>query len=397
NDYECPFSKRGDAMLAELRAEFGDRLRVVARQNPLPFHPNAKPAALAAIAAAEQGKYWQMHERLFASPQGLDGEGLERAAREAGLDVRRWRDAMGSKATLEALERDEALAQSLTVRGTPTFYVNGRVVTGARPTEEVRAIVNEELARADAMLKAGTRPAELYAKLVAAAPAPPPAAEGEGGDCAGGGDGKECAGCPGAEKGDHKGGGGECHGGDDAPSGADAPVEEVKLGDAPARGLANAPVTVVVFSDFQCPFCVRAEGTVAELEKQYSGKLRVLYKSRPLPMHKHARLAAKAAMAADEQGKFWPYHDALLANQRDLERPALERIAREIGLRVDRFGAALDSERAEARVQADIAEAERLRIAGTPTFFINGRRIVGAQPIETFRAAIDKELERAGR
>jgi len=87
-----------------------------------------------------------------------------------------------------------------------------------------------------------------------------------------------------------------------APSGADAPVEEVKLGDAPARGPANAPVTVVVFSDFQCPFCVRAEGTIAELEKQYAGKLRVLYKSRPLPMHQHTRLAAKAAIDAGHNG-----------------------------------------------------------------------------------------------
>ncbi|HEU4534831.1 MAG TPA: thioredoxin domain-containing protein, partial [Polyangiaceae bacterium] len=359
--------------------EFGDRLRVVARQRPLPFHAKARPAALAALAAAEQGKYWPMHERLFAGQESLDAEGLERAAREAGLDVRRWRAAMDSKATLEALERDAALAGALAVRG----------------------ILNEELARADAMLKAGTRPADLYAALVAAAPAPP-APEGEGGDC-GGGEGKDCGGggCPGAHHGGDKGAdkadGGECHGAEAAPGGPDAPVEEVKLGEAPARGPADAPVTLVVFSDFQCPFCARAENTVAELEKQYAGKLRILYKSRPLPMHKEARLAARAALAADEQGKFWPYHDALLANQRDLERPALERIAREIGLRADRFAAALDSDRTEKRLAADLAEAERLRVAGTPTFFINGRRLVGAQPVEAFRAVIDKELERAKR
>ncbi len=394
NDFECPFSRRGDATLAELRAEFGPRVRVVARQKPLPFHPNARPAALAALAAAEQGKYWPMHERLFASQGGLGPEQIEQAAREAGLDVKRWRAALGSKPVLEALERDEALSQSLAVRGTPSFFVNGRGVTGARPVEDLRAVLNEELTRAEAQLKKGVSPRDLYAKLVAEAPAPA-----EGGD---GADGKE--GCPGADKagGDCGGGhhpgaeGGECHGGP-PPAAADAPAEEIKLGNAPVRGPVDAPVTVVVFSDFQCPFCTRAEATVAELERQYAGKLRVAYKNWPLPMHKNAKLAAKAALAADEQGKFWAYHDALLANQRDLERPALERLARELGLRADRFAAALDSDRVEARVAADLAEAERLHVAGTPTFFINGRRVVGAQPPEAFRAVIDKELERAGR
>ncbi|HEU4410161.1 MAG TPA: thioredoxin domain-containing protein [Polyangiaceae bacterium] len=394
NDYECPFCRRADGLLAELRAEYGERLRVVARQKPLPFHENARPAALAALAAAEQGKFWAMHERLFGAQEGLGGDAIERAAREAGLDLRRFRAAMGSQAVLDALERDEALSRSLSVRGTPTFFVNGRALTGARSPEEFRAVINEELARAEAALKKGVKPAELYAKLVAEAPAPPAAPEGEGGDC-GCGDKDKGGECPGAGAADKAGG--ECQGGAAAPGGADAPVEEVQLGDAPLRGPADAPVTVVVFSDFECPFCAKAERTLAELEKQYAGKLRVAYKSRPLPFHKHAKLAAKAALAADEQGKFWAYHDALLANQRELERPALERLARELGLRLARFDAALDSDRAEARLQADIGEADRLKVAGTPTFFINGRRLVGAQPVEAFRAVIDKELERAGR
>jgi protein-disulfide isomerase len=395
NDYECPFCRRADATLAELRAEYGDRVRVVARQKPLPFHTHAQKAALAALAAAEQGKFWAMHERLFGVQSGLSDEAIERAAGEAGLNLPRWRQAMGSKAVLEALERDEALSRSLSVRGTPSFFVNGRAVTGARSPEEFRAVINEELTRAEAALKKGVRPAELYAKLVAEAPAAP-AADDAGGDCGGGcgeGKGGDChGGGAAADK-----AGGECHGGAPAPVGADAPVEDVQIGEAPVRGPANAPVTVVVFSDFECPFCAKAELTLAELEKQYAGKLRVAYKNRPLPMHKHAKLAAKAALAADEQGKFWAYHDALLGNQRELERPSLEKLAREAGLREGRFAAALDSDRAEARLQADINEAERLKIAGTPTFFINGRRLVGAQPAEAFRAIIDKELERAGR
>jgi protein-disulfide isomerase len=386
NDYECPFSKRGDAALAEVRAAYGGRVRVVARQMPLPMHERARPAALAALAAAEQGKYWAMHEQLFAAQPDLGPEGLERAARAAGLDVGRWRAAMASKGVLAALERDEALARELSVRGTPTFYVNGRAVTGARSADDFRTVVEEELGRAEALRRKGVAPHELYARLVAEAPpaAAPGAAEGgcKGGDKGGG---------EGCDKVECQGGGGA------AAGGAEAPVEEVNVGDAPARGPEGAPVTVVVFSDFECPFCAKAEATLGEIERQYEGKVRVAFKHAPLPFHKRARLAAKAAIAAAEQGQFWAYHDALFARQGDLERPALERYAREARLRPGSFASALDAERVEARLQADLAEGQRLRIQGTPTFFINGRRLVGAQPAEAFRAAIDKELERAGR
>jgi protein-disulfide isomerase len=249
------------------------------------------------------------------------------------------------------------------------------VPVAAKATAAARA----QAARAPAGA-AQRAPAGAAQRAPAAAAA---AAEGEGHDC--GGDCGEGGGCEGAQKAMAE------------PPGADATVEDVKVGDAPARGPADAPVTVVIFSDFQCPFCVRGEAVIAELEKLYPGKLRVAYKHSPLPMHKNAKLAARAAIAADEQGKFWAYHDLLIANRNDLERPSLERFARELGLRDARFSAAIDSPRVEARLQADLDEAARLQVAGTPTIFVNGRRVIGAQPVEAFRAVIDKELERAGR
>jgi protein-disulfide isomerase len=151
-------------------------------------------------------------------------------------------------------------------------------------------------------------------------------------------------------------------------------------------------VTVAVFSDFQCPFSARVETTLRALEREYAGRVRVAFRNQPLPMHDQARLAAKAAIAADEQGKFWEYHDALFAHQGAQDRPSLDRYAATVGLDVRRFDRVLDSPETEARVAADEAQATRLGVTGTPTTFVNGRRVVGAQPIATFRAAVERAL-----
>jgi len=169
-------------------------------------------------------------------------------------------------------------------------------------------------------------------------------------------------------------------------------VETIALGASPSRGASNAPVTVVVFSDFQCPFCSRAEATVRDLEAAYPGKIRFVFKNQPLPFHQHARLAAKAALAASEQGKFWEYHDALFTHQNALDRAALEGYAEDLGLDLRRFRAALDDARLDTAIEADITEAHRLDAKGTPTFFINGRSVKGAQPLAVFRAKVDQAL-----
>jgi protein-disulfide isomerase len=171
-----------------------------------------------------------------------------------------------------------------------------------------------------------------------------------------------------------------------------AKVEEVSVGGASVRGPAAAPVTVVMFTDFECPFCARADATVRALEQRYPGKLRVAFRNQPLPFHEHARAAARAALAAGEQGKFWEYKDALFAHQGALDRVGLERHAADLGLDLVRFRAALDAPRTAAVVDADMAEAKRLGVTGTPTFFVNGRRLIGAQPLAAFTASVDAAL-----
>jgi protein-disulfide isomerase len=168
---------------------------------------------------------------------------------------------------------------------------------------------------------------------------------------------------------------------------------EVKIGDAPVKGPASAPVTLVAFSDFQCPFCSRAVPTLHQLETDYAGKLRVAFKQLPLPFHDKAHLAAEAALAANEQGKFWQFHDKLFANQQALDRPSLDKYAEELGLNMAKFKAALDTGKFKDRVDREAKEGAAVGATGTPTFFINGRILVGAQPVDAFKTAIDAELK----
>ncbi len=142
----------------------------------------------------------------------------------------------------------------------------------------------------------------------------------------------------------------------------------------PSFGSADAKVKIVEFSDFECPFCSRAADVVQQIKEKYADKVQLVFRQYPLPMHPNARLAAEAALAADEQGKFWPYHDRLFKNQRALDRPSLESYAKEVGLDVAKFKKSLDEKKFAARVDSDMKLGEQARVQGTPTLFINGVR-----------------------
>ena len=172
------------------------------------------------------------------------------------------------------------------------------------------------------------------------------------------------------------------------------PVFEVNIAGAPAKGDADAKVTLVEYSDFQCPFCSKASKTIGELEKKYGSKLRVVFKNFPLPFHTQAKLAAEAAMCANDQGPklFWKMHDAFFADQTKLDRENLIATAKKSGLKEADFVACLDGHKFTAAVEKDIMEGQNLSIKSTPTFFINGKLLSGAQPIEVFSEVIDEEL-----
>ena len=215
-------------------------------------------------------------------------------------------------------------------------------------------MIDEEIAKAEDLVKKGTPKARIYATLMKDAKGPPP---------------PETKTVP-------------------APGKAN-----------PSRGPANAPIVVQMFSDFQCPFCQRAVPTVESLEKAFPGRVRVVWRNFPLPFHTHARLAAAAALEAFAQkgnAGFWKMHDLLFAGQKQpdgLERAALEGYAQQIGLDMSKFRAALDDGRHDAAIQKDEAIAKTAGINGTPAFVINGYFVSGAQPLGAFKKVVNLALD----
>ncbi|RKG97900.1 thioredoxin, partial [Corallococcus carmarthensis] len=166
SDYECPFCSRAHNTVEQLQKDYGSKLRVVMRQNPLSFHPHAKPAALAALAAGEQGKYWDMHDLLFANNKKLDGDSLEGYAKQIGLDVAKWKADMADSRLSATIDKEQALAQQLGASGTPAFFINGRFLSGAQPIDNFKALIDEELAKAEGLVKSGVAPSQVYARTI---------------------------------------------------------------------------------------------------------------------------------------------------------------------------------------------------------------------------------------
>jgi protein-disulfide isomerase len=170
------------------------------------------------------------------------------------------------------------------------------------------------------------------------------------------------------------------------------PRQRVAAADGQARGPANAPIELIEFSDFQCPYCLRAHPIMKQVLSTYGDRIRFVYRNYPLANHPNARPAAEAAQCAAEQGQFWPYHDRLFAEPNKLADDDLKQSAAALGLDAGRFNACFDSHKYKARVDADMQAGNEAGVDGTPAFFINGRMLSGAQPFEEFKKVIDEEL-----
>lgn len=167
---------------------------------------------------------------------------------------------------------------------------------------------------------------------------------------------------------------------------------KIEIGDAPTKGPDNAKVTIVEFSDFECPYCSRGASTIEALLKEYPNDVRVAFKNLPLPFHKNAEPAARAALAAGKQGKFWEMHDVLFANQKQLNEALYEAEAKKLGLDMKKFKADYESEELKKQVEGDAAQARKIGISGTPGFSVNGVLVKGAYPVPHFKKIIDRWL-----
>jgi len=179
------------------------------------------------------------------------------------------------------------------------------------------------------------------------------------------------------------------------PAPAPARLDNVDEDDDPFLGDKNAPVTIVSFEDFQCPFCKRAfDQTFPQLKKDYidTGKVKYVYRDFPLGFHPQANAAAEAAECADEQGEFWDYHSLIFNNQATLGRDLYISLAGQLNLDVNKFTQCIDNGEMKQEVQADASYGSQIGVSGTPTFFINGIKLVGAQPYVAFQQVIEAEL-----
>lgn len=170
-----------------------------------------------------------------------------------------------------------------------------------------------------------------------------------------------------------------------------APVIEVSTEGRPEKGPKNAPVTIIEFSDYECPFCKRAEPAIAKIMQNYADKVRLVFRHFPLPMHKNAQPAAEASACAAAQGKFWEYH-AKVFESSDLGTDRLKAIAGEVKLDKAKFDECVDKRQFKADVERDLADGSDAGVNGTPAFFINGRLLSGAQPYEKIKEVVDQEL-----
>ena len=405
-DYECPFCKASSAALLAVAAKHNSTLRLRFLNLPLEVHTSSVDLAKASVAARKQGKWQAFHDHIFSLDKPNRDAAIAWAAK-AGVDAAKFTADLDSEAVADEVARDVAIAAALGVTGTPTYVVNGGLLQGAKDAAAWAKVVASQAAKYDELAKAGAKPAEVLAKLVAAnseerapnyaryvvkgdapptAPVPAKVQRKSGVASAqimpvGGGMGGIQVGQPvrvGDEGGDNK------------------TVWRVAVRpDDPVLGPATAPVTMVIFEDFQCPYCKQLQGTIKALRAQYGDKVRVVFKHSPLPFHADAMNAAVAAEAARAQGKFWPMHDALFASQADLGAQALSAAAKTAGLDAPQFDNAMTSRGAQPRVQADIEQAAALGARGTPIIFVNGRKLVGAKAAPEISALIDAELPKA--
>lgn len=355
SDYQCPFCLRHfQETYPQLKAEYIDTGKVyfVFKDFPLTnIHPNAPRAAEAARCAGEFGEsvgYWRAHDSLFNGQQqwadlvqpDLDATLVNLVAGE-GVSPEDIEECLADGRYSDEVSADFAEGQQLGITGTPAFFINGYPISGAQPLELFQQAI--------ALAEAGTL-GEAYT-YDQAAQAPPTAVPLQAAD--------------------------------------------IPLGDAPAKGNPDAPITIVEYSDFQCPYCLRFfTDTMPQLQAYIDAKqVYFVYKDFPLhSIHPQAQKAHEAARCARELGGdegYWTMHDLLFINQQQWAGNAnhvavLKTLANEAGLPQTEFDTCLDSGRYAEAVNADVAEGIKLGIRGTPTFFINGQPLVGAQPFAVF-------------
>ncbi len=332
SDFECTFSSKQYFILQKLQAKYPGRFRVVYKASPLPIHPGAPLAHRAAFAAARQGKYDAMAQLLYASQREQSRAALIADARRLQLDIPRFTRDLDSASIAQELATDAAERDALAVVQTPTLFVAGHRLTGLQSEADLAPLVMGSAQPAAAL-----------------------------------------------------------------PSAAGPVIEPTLLTEIQTRptaslGATDAPLTLVEFTDFQCPFCRAAVEPMEKLLTERGQQVRWEFRAFPLDFHPDAELAAEAALAAGDQGKFWPMHDLLFAHQNALKLADLHGYAEQLNLNTAIFDEALATHRFAPQVAADRALGLRAGVNGTPSFIIDGHVVTGARTLPELEQLAEAHL-----
>jgi protein-disulfide isomerase len=360
SEFQCPFCKRVNDTIKQVLDTYPNDVRIVWKDNALPFHNRAKPAAIfGRVAYKQKGDkgFWDVHDALFASQPKLEDEDFKAIAEKTGLNWDTVQNAIAQNKYMDKIDQSMELANDFQARGTPHFFINGVRLAGAQPFDKFKSVIDEQLASAKALVAKGVPRSKIYEEVVKNGKEPPP------------------------------------------PERKELPAPDAS---SPYKGGANAKVVIQEFSEFQCPFCKRVNPTMAELEKEYGNRIKIVWRHLPLPFHKEAPLASEAAQEAFAQkgnAGFWKFHDKLFEAQGQpdgLARANLEKIAGEVGLDMDKFKSALDTNKHKKKVDEDMKIGNAAGINGTPGFVINGYYLSGAQPAAAFKKLINRALKESG-
>jgi protein-disulfide isomerase len=363
SDFQCPFCSRVRPTMLALRERYGSDVRIVWKDNPLEFHKHAREAAvIARIVYLTHGNeaFWQMHDRIFDNQTQLSAENLHAWAAEIGVDestIAAYRAEAESK-----IDRCLAESKQLGISGTPSFFIDGQPMSGAQKFEKFGAVIDTHLAKARELSAQGVPPGEIYPSLVKTYWKQPAEIE------------------------------------EEEP--LDPTVWKVEVGTAPTRGAKSPAITIVTFGDFQCPFCRKLEPTLAQLDKEYAGKIRFVWKDHPLSFHNRALPAAEAAREVRKQkgdDAFWKYHDALFTSGRLDDVDLLATAATIDGIDTKKVQLAIEKSKYAKDIDLDVDQAEALKVSGTPHSFVNGRAVNGNQPLARWKKVIDEELAKGTR
>jgi len=350
SDFHCPYCKQLAGTLKTLESQYAGKLRVLFHHFPLSIHPGAELASQASVCAQEQGKFWEYHDRLMEMKDKPDAAKLSQFAGEVGLDTAAFQQCYTSGKYKTWVEQEMRLGQNAGVTGAPGYFINGRPLRGVMPIDRLKAIIDWNL-----------KPEGKY-------PGPVDTQAGAKGQA-----------------------GQQKNPGLDAQKKYAFPADWLKKG--VSKGPENAPVTVVEFLDYNCPFCQKGAAITDQIFAAYPGKVRILAKNLPLPMHPNAQKTAEAVLCAQEQGKFWEFRREIFGEFWGKNSAGdMKAIAKKIGLKESDFASCLDSSKMKPAIEEDVKVLQALGSTGAPTFFVNGKPVVGAQPFEKFSKAIDEAL-----